>query len=231
MKTLTEVDHDFICDIQAPCFQVLTPDEVEWIRGFKTQVLFRKGESITKLGVYSSYVLFMIKGVARQFIEDESDKGLNVKLVFPGDFLGLSAIFSKATYPCSTVGLTDCQAYLLEKETIGELARQNGQFGFRIMKHLSDQISGLYQTMHDLQFKQVNGRLAGVLLRLDQYKEREPDIFKLLSRKDLAEFAGSSMEGAVKFLKNLEKDGILILKEKDILIADRPRLLKISQTG
>ena len=48
MKTILETDQDFICDIQAPCFQMLSPDEVELVRGSKTQVLFRKGDNLTK---------------------------------------------------------------------------------------------------------------------------------------------------------------------------------------
>ena len=41
MKTILESDTDFICDIPAPCFQMLLPDEVELVRESKTQV-FRK---------------------------------------------------------------------------------------------------------------------------------------------------------------------------------------------
>ena len=32
MKTILETDSDFICDIQAPCFQMLIPEEAEIVR-------------------------------------------------------------------------------------------------------------------------------------------------------------------------------------------------------
>jgi len=53
----------------------------------------------------------------------------------------------------------------------------------------------------------------------------------LLSRKDIADFAGISVESAVKLLKGLEKDTIISLKDKNIIINDSKRLEQISKTG
>lgn len=74
------IDHDFICDIQAPCFQMLVPEEAELVRASKTQVLFRKGDSLTKQGAFASYVLFVIKGLAKQYLE--GDGSLVLKLLY-----------------------------------------------------------------------------------------------------------------------------------------------------
>ena len=41
MKTIVETDSEFICDIQAPCFQMLSHEETELVRASKTQILFR----------------------------------------------------------------------------------------------------------------------------------------------------------------------------------------------
>ena len=69
MKTILETDHEFICDIEAPCFQKLSVDEAELVRTSKTQVLFRKNDLLTKQGAFASYVLFLIKGLATQYLE------------------------------------------------------------------------------------------------------------------------------------------------------------------
>lgn len=37
MRTILETDSEFICDIQAPCFQHLLPAEAEVVRASKTQ--------------------------------------------------------------------------------------------------------------------------------------------------------------------------------------------------
>ena len=56
-------------------------------------------------------------------------------------------------------------------------------------------------------YKQMNGRMADTLLYIDNLKNEKADIFQLLSRKDLADFAGISTESTVKLLKMFEKEG------------------------
>ena len=50
MKPILETDQEFIFDIQAPCFQMLSPEEAEFVKASKTQVLFRIGDNLTKQG-------------------------------------------------------------------------------------------------------------------------------------------------------------------------------------
>jgi hypothetical protein len=47
-------------------------------------------------------------------------------------------------------------------------------------------------------YKQMHGRIADALLYIDGLKAENPEIFQLLSRKDMADFAGISTESAEK---------------------------------
>lgn len=231
MKTILETDSDFICDIQAPCFQLLSQEEIELVKASKTQVLFRKGDNLTKQGAFASYVLFIINGIARQYIEGDGVKSFNLRIVRPGEFVGLSSVFSKNTYNYSSVALTDCRAFLVEKQTIANVVQQNGMFGYNLIKRYCEQNSNLFETLHTTLYKQMNGRMAETLLYIESLKSEFPEIFQLLSRKDIADFAGTSTESAVKILKSLEKDGIIELKEKDIVILNQLILAEISKKG
>jgi CRP/FNR family transcriptional regulator len=62
-------------------------------------------------------------------------------------------------------------------------------------------------------------------------KNENPEIFQLLSRKDIADFSGISTESAVKLLKLFEKDGLIELYEKDIRILKQDTLLELSRKG
>jgi len=231
MKTILETDNGFICDIQAPCFQLLSFDEVELVRASKTQILFRKGDNLTKQGAFASYVLFIISGLVRQYIEGDSAKNYNLRIIRPGEFVGLSAVFTKNTFNYSSIALTDCQVFLVEKDAIAKVVKQNGLFGFTMITRYCEQNSNLFDTLRTVLYKQMNGRIAGVLLYIDGFKEEYPTIFQLLSRKDIADFAGISTESAVKLLKSFEKDGLLELHEKDIVIEKRDELIEISKKG
>ncbi len=231
MKTILETDSDFICDIQAPCFQMLLPEEAELVRASKTQVLFRKDDNLTKQGAFASYVLFMIDGYAKQYLEGNSTKNYNLRIIKEGEFVGLSAVFSENTFNYSSVALTDCHVFLVEKEAISKVVKQNGMFGFNIIKRYCEQNTNLINTVRNLMYKQMNGRMADTLLYLDTLKNEKPEIFQLLSRKDIADFAGVSTESAVKLLKNFERDGLIRLHEKDIKVINHNTLLEISRNG
>lgn len=231
MKTIIHTDSDFICDIQAPCFQTLSPEEVELVRSSKTQILFRKGDNLTKQGAFTSYTLFLIKGLAKQYIEGEGNKSFNLRIIKPGEFVGLSAIFQNNTFNYSSVALTDCQVFLVEKEAINRVCMQNGVFTTHIVRRYIEQNSNLYEKLTSVLYKQMNGRMAETLLYIDSLKSENSEIFQLLSRKDLADFAATSTESAVKLLKNFEKDGLIILEDKDIRLLDYDALREVSKHG
>ncbi len=231
MKTILDTDQDFICDIQAPCFQMLSPEEVELVRGSKTQVLFRKGDNLTKQGAFASYVLFIISGLARQYIEGDSTKNYSLRIIKPGEFVGLSAVFTKNTFNYSSIALTDCQVFLVEKDAIARVVKQNGLFAFTMIKRYCEQNTNLFETLRTVIYKQMNGRIAETLLYIDGFRTENPNIFQLLSRKDIADFAGISTESAVKLLKSFEKDGLIELNDKDILVVNHTGLLEVSKKG
>lgn len=231
MKTITAADKDFICDIQAPCFQVLSVEEAELVRESRTQVLFRKGDTLAKQGAFASYVLFLMTGLAKQYIEGDGSRSFNLRLIRPGEFIGLSSVFNINIFNYSAVALTECQVFLIEKKTLANVIRQNGEFAFSFVQRYCEQNAGLTTTLNNILFKQMNGRMAETLLYIDSLKESFPDIFSQLSRRDLADFAGISMESAVKLLKSFEKDGIVRLHDKDIQLLNYEHLHNISRRG
>ena len=231
MKTILETDKEYICDIHAPCFQMLTSRELELVRASKTQVLFRKGDSLTKQGTFASYILFVINGICKQYIEGYGSRSFNMRIVQPGEFVGLSAVFTKNIFNYSTVALTDCYAFLIEKDVIAKVIQKNGLFGLNIIKRYCEQNSNLFSTLQNVLYKQMNGRISETLLYLDSIRESHPDIFQLLSRKDIADFAAISTESAVKLLKNFEKEGLIELQDKDVIIRDKKALEDISKRG
>jgi CRP-like cAMP-binding protein len=201
------------------------------VRASKTQVLFRKEDNLTKQGAFASYVLFIISGYAKQYLEGDGSRSYNLRIIKPGDFIGLSTVFSGNTFTYSSVALTDCQVFLIEKDAIAKVAKENGKFGFQIIKRYCEQNTNLLGTVRSLMYKQMNGRLAETILYIDSIKEDKEEIFQLLSRKDLADFAGISTESTVKLLKSFEKDGLIELHEKDIKILKVDTLLEISRKG
>ncbi|HCT94295.1 MAG: hypothetical protein A2X19_08165 [Bacteroidetes bacterium GWE2_39_28] len=231
MKTILEDDSRFVCEINALCFQMLSQDELTLIRNSKTQVLFRKGDNITKQGVFASYVLFVINGLSKQYIEGYNNKSHNLRIIGPGEFIGLSSVFSANVFQYSVTSLTDSHCFLIEKEAIATVMQTNAKFTTNIVKRYCLHNSNLYETIGSVLYKQMNGRMASALLYLNQIKNDHPDIFTLLTRKEVSEFAGVSTENGIKLLKTFEKDGLIKLPEKDILLLNKTMLAEIAKHG
>ena len=231
MKPLIETDQEFICDIQAPCFQMLSEEEAALIRASKTQVMFRKGENLTKQGTFASYVLFIMSGLVKQYVEGDSTHNYNLQLVQPNEFLGLSAVFGEAIYPYSATALMETQVFLIEKEALSKVVQQNGMFAYTIIKRYCEQNTRFYSVVRNLIYKQMNGHMADALLYLSSENFAGLEVTALLTRKEIADFAGISTESAVKILKSFEKEGIIALADKIVSIIHRDRLEEISKHG
>jgi len=231
MKTISHTDKEFICDITLPCFSALSAEETELVRDSRVQVLFRRGENITKQGAFASYVIFIVSGFSRQYIECSNGRDYNLRIIAPGEMVGLSAVFNRNTFSYSVVALTETTGFLIEKEAIAGLVKSNGEFAFGIIRRYCGQNAQLYTSLDHVLHQQTNGRMATVLLNLSPENFGGEDIFRHLSRRELADFAGISTEGAVKVLKSFERDGLIKLSDKNIIILDHSRLEEISRVG
>jgi CRP/FNR family transcriptional regulator len=231
MKTISENHSEYICDISAPCFQALAPEEMEVIQTSKTQVQFRRGDNLAKQDTFASYILFVAKGLAVQYIEGDGNKNFNLKIIQPGEFVGLSSVFSDKTFNYSAAALSDCQALLVEKSAIANIIERNGNFGIRLMQRYTEQRMNLFDTLRKVLYKQMLGKIAEALLYINTFKKAFPDIFTLLSRKQLADFAGITTESLVKALKLMEKEEIISLEGKDIELKKIDYLEDISIRG
>ena len=231
MKTYSAIDDCVIGGLDAPCFANLLPEEIELIKDSKTQVLFRKGESLTKQGAFASSVLFVVEGLVRQYITGDTNRDFNLRIIRNSQFIGLSAAFSKHTYEYSTVALKETLACLIEKDAIAMLIKKNGDFAYGLINRYYENDSSLYDTIRSMMYKQMHGRLADVLLYLDSIRYNGESVFSYLSRKEVADFAGLSTESTVKLLKGFEKDGLIRLVDKNIELIKKEALVDISRRG
>lgn len=231
MKTYTTPEECTLPGLEAPCFRDLLPEEVSLARESKTMVVFHKGETLAKQGAFASTVLFIIDGLGKRYVEGDAQRNYNISLVKSGEFLGLSAAFGSSTYPYSVVALNEVTACLIEKDAVASLAKGNGVFAHSIISRYCQSSNMLYSAISKLTNKQMNGRMADALLYLNATQQEGQPVFVNLSRKDLSDFAGVSTESAIKLLKNFEKEGLIRLDEKNVIVLNPQALEEISRRG
>lgn len=219
------------CKIGSNCFQKLFPAELEFINQKKTQISYAKGENICKQGAFASYVLYVSSGLVKVYVENNSKKFTNLQILKSSEFIGLSSIYGENIYNYSAVALKDSNICLIEKEALKKLLGSNAAFSSSLIQRFCQKEQNLFNKIKSISYKQMPGRLADVLLYLSSDYLTEQNIFKHLSRKDIADFACISTESTVKLLKEFQSDGIISINNKLISIDNTEQLKEISKRG
>ena len=208
--------------------QRLIPEELDVLKTSKTRLTYFKGETIFKQGAFAPYVIYIVEGLARITLETGAGKQMNIRLAGKGDFMALSAIFGENRYQTTAIALKDTLTCMIDKESLGELLKVNPDLSIRINTQTFDDETRLLALVKSLSYNQMRGKLAGALLYLAQEKFIQEDIFELLTRQDISQFAGISLESTVKFLKEFSQEGLIVLDGRQISIADREGMLNLT---
>jgi len=197
----------------------------------KTRVQYLKGENIFKQGAFAPYVIYVVNGLVKVYLQTGFDKQVNIGISKPGEFLAFSSIFGESIHTYSSQALTNAEICMIEKESLKEILIQNPQFALEVTTKNYRNEKHLLEIIKNISYKQMRGKLASSLLYLSHSEFVKERIFEFLTRQDIADFASISVESAIKFLKEFEKEGLLKLQRKDIEIIDKAQLEIISKNG
>ncbi|MCK9254761.1 MAG: Crp/Fnr family transcriptional regulator [Bacteroidales bacterium] len=215
----------------ALCFTSLYPEELDFLQDKKTQLEYSKNEQIFKQGAFATHVIFINDGLVKISIQTGFDKQMNIRLASTGEFIAFSSVFGDNNYPYSATALRNSKICMIDKEALKNLLEENTDFAMSITSRNCRNETRLFEIIRNVSYKQMPGKLASALVYLSSPEFEKENIFTLLTRQDLAEFASVSTESAIKILKDFEQEGIIELKGKDILINNKEKLIEISERG
>ncbi len=207
----------------------LNKEEIERVLQFR--VHFRKGETICKQGAITAYVMLLAGGLTKNYLEGVQGKGFNFKIVTPFDFIGASSVFGSNRYLFSGSALVPSTVYMIEKSIFRSLALENPDFNLKVMEWFSHTTEYHLDRLSCIASKQSLGRISHILLYLMNDVFHSPHIPAAISRKDIAELAGMSVESAVRMLSELKKDKIIRITNQGLTIEDTQLLKTLSRAG
>ena len=219
------------CDKASQCFQQLFPSEREFINDKKIQLTYYQSENLFKQGAFSPYVMYIVEGLVRLFLQTGPNKYVNIALATTGEFLAFSSLFGEDVYYYSAAAIKDSRICMIDKLGLKQLLKKNSEFAMQITAKNCRYESHLLGLIRNISYKQMHGKLASALLYLSNDKFIEKNVFRYLTRQDIAAFACISTESTSKFLKEFEKEGIIELNGRDIRVLDRRKLEEIDRKG
>lgn len=223
------------CIHKSHFFMKLNDEEFEQIDQNRIEVKFRKGDVIIKQDTAPSHLVYLIDGLAKLYIEGNYNNNVTLQLLTPRTYIGLESIFGEDAFSenlltYSVTALEDCQACFIDINAFRSIVRKNSAFAYEMLNYISKKSNYMYNKIKSLTQKNSRGRLADSILYLaDIYGSNTINLS--LTRRDLAELAGTSLENSIRILSELKKEKIINLEGRTIEIVNESLLKKIQELG
>jgi len=218
------------CSRSSDCFIQNIEKEEEFYNIQKTHINYKKGETIIKEGSRVSDILYLLDGLVKVYIEGPN-KNIIIKLLKSGDFIGLTSLYGDDSYYFSAAALTETKVCSIDQDAIKDLISISCDFSRETASWYCKNYNIMLTKCLNLGLKQMNGKLANILLYLNKEEFNSIDIFSHISRKDLAELSGMAIESVARILTEFSDDKIIEIKGKKIEIKNIELLKSISKNG
>lgn len=213
------------------CFDLLTPEEENFLREKMVVLTYKAGETLCKQGSFASYILIIREGLVKLYMENGAEK-LVIQILPPNNIIGLSSCYEQnRLFSASAQAYIDTVVQVIDMQAFRQVSLSNSAFANKMLEFLAEQNIITYGRFFCLTRKQTYGRFADVLLCLSNriYKTKR---FPLqLSRKELAELSDMSVESIARILTSFKTEKIIELSSDYIEILDPERLMEISRRG
>lgn len=173
---------------------------------------------------------FVVHGRVKLFKTSESGKEAIVDLCGPGALLCASAVSCFAPYCCSAGAMEDdVEVVVVPRRDVLELLERSPAAGRAFLREVTVRGMSLCQRVEELSTGQVERRIATLLLRLaDQVgvpRGGEGTWIPIaLSRQDLADLCGTTIETAIRIMTRFRREGVVRSAARGLVVTDRPSL-------
>jgi len=215
------------------CINFLSENEfgLEKLFNAKRTIIYKKSETIFKQSTFVSHIAFIRSGIVKIITEGHNEKVVILKFLTKNNFIGLPFIFNNNYSFYTATAVSNVELCLIEKNEFANFILNDNKLKKNILNIISNNTAILYDKISSLGTKQLHGRLASAILELSKSDYREENIFTYITKKELAEYTGMSVESVMRLLTELKSDKIIVQKKKEIVINDYNMLSKLSEIG
>jgi len=196
------------------------------VRGFdKGAVLFGEGDP--------SDVLYTVV-TGRVKIVKLTERGTDVilEILGPGDPVGAVAVYEARPYPATALALEPTTCLLVGRQAFFALLEAHPTLVRGMLVGLTQRLMELTNRLTALSGGRIEGRLARMLLKLatDVGQPRADGVFipMALSRQELADMIGTTIETSIRVMSRWGKQHIVRTDKNGFTVLDRRALEELS---
>jgi CRP-like cAMP-binding protein len=186
---------------------------------------YKKKSEIFREGDFPLYLFYIEKGKVKTYKTNEDGKELIINLHNQGDFFGYVNLMRENSYMESSAALEDCEITLIPKTEFFKLIHQNRQVSQKFIKMLSDNIKENEDQLLKLAYNSVRKRVSECLIKFfDQSEDKNSKTGLKISREDLSNMAGTSIETAIRTLSDFKDEKLIEISSGKIKILNEEKL-------
>lgn len=214
-----------------PALGKLSAGTLERLAQVASVVSLQRGEVLFRHGDPPSGLYALLDGYVKLY-RQSNDRAQILFVLQTGECFGATSLPDGSPCPCTAQAITPAQAIYIAPTALSQLFETNTDLLVALLELVSSRVKQLAGLVHDLAFRDVATRLARVLLARAEAEGRLAEdglhIQRILSQQEMAAMVGTSREVVYRACKQFERQGLLHLSRREIVILDPARLSEIA---
>lgn len=214
-----------------PLQKYLSSEEIEEIRAHISVKRHSRRDIIFRQHSPTSHVMFVKSGLVKVYKESKDGRSYILKILTSGEFLGLLSFYGHTAHQFSASAVEDCEIGYVEIRVFNRIFKKNGTFAMELIRLVSKEGLYMFEKLLRLSHKQLPGRIADVILYFSDIINRNEEFDFPLTRKELAELAGTTKESFIRTLAEFKNDKIIELDGSHVKIKSMKIVRTLSELG
>ena len=143
------------CFANTQIFTHLTEDDKAFLNENRTEIKFKKGETIAKQGTSCKDVFTLSEGIAKAYIEGENERNLLIGFLRPFILVAGPGLYTDGLHHYSVSAITNCTTCLFEANAIKKVIGRNEKFGADFIAGFSYRTIMTFKMMMSLTHKNM----------------------------------------------------------------------------
>ena len=221
----------FPCEEHMPYSQLLTRDQVELLQRNSNVVSYSRKDIVFRQNSRTSHIMLMASGLVKIFKEGRNERTVLLKLASQGEYIGLLSVMGDQIHQYSATVVENADICFIDINAFRNVLMDNGKFSLRLMSLISQEGLFIFNRLMKQTHKQLPGRIADVLLyfAVQIYGQTRFDF--PLTRRELAELAGTTKESFIRTLTEFKNDKIISLDGRRVEIISMDIVKALSELG
>lgn len=189
---------------------------------------YRRGETIFSEGDAAESFFVVAAGRVKIAKMTPAGNELILEIFGVGDPLGAVAVYEGLPFPATATAIEDTTCVLIPRQQFFALLEQYPSLVRGLLLGLTTRLVEMTNRLAELTRTRVESRLARLFIKMADQSGRTDTrglvIPTTLSRQELADLTGTTIETAIRIMSRWHKHGIVLTEKDGFVIADRKTL-------